>query len=603
MNYSVFKWLYTLYNIFIMEWWNFTDLTFVTFFSIVVACLLCIAFVVITFAVTSNSLIKDQKKIRSDALTTRVYKIDVKRNVVTYFNKTNLRVKRKIDMNGFYQRFNSEDVAKVKAWIFNICLDVKSVDPYLEVDVLVDRGHTSYFSLLKLIKYDALAGIIHAESFILKYITAEDTEAKNKQGKGIPTGVVKRSTMEEIFTKDKSTKGYTFAIRFFYKRQAALTNDKIERYMMMTLKNVIYPFASDYKVPRQIVDDGNNEMLLFDLRIDSQEEGLRLANSMAHELNKCIGVNGFSNSVNFSIGVVENALHYQDFESIYIKAQETSMSGQHTGEEVVLYQKQAQQNVEITKYRNEVEKMLKHGALRYLFRPIVDSHKHKVIGYFEYVKAYDTPFTTYGEMSKYASRFEKNKELFAIIAKFVIPKFSSECENKSWRLFLKISFLDLDYVVPVLNSIPESKSTRIVLVLDEQEINENSGNLEVLNGALNAIKNAKFELAMLMKDKNLLLDPSVYENFDYFVAGSMMISEIKVNSRSRLSIHTLIEQLLRYKRPIIATDLESWQSIELIIKSGVSIISTEVISPSNDMLLPIDKKKMDKLVDMDEAYN
>ena len=83
----------------------------------------------------------------------------------------------------------------------------------------------------------------------------------------------------------------------------------------------------------------------------------------------------------------------------------------------------------------------------------------------------------------------------------------------------------------------------------------------------------------------------------------MMIGEIKVNNRSRLSIHTLIEQLLKYKKPIIATDLESWQSIELIIKSGVSIISTEVVSPSNDMLLPIDKKKMDRLVDLDDKYN
>lgn len=409
--------------------------------------------------------------------------------------------------------------------------------------------------------------------------------------------------MEELVTKDKSTKGFTFAIRFFYKRQFVLTNDKIERYTMMTMKNAIYPFASNYKFPRQIIDDGNNELLLFDLRIDSQEEALRLANSIAHSIKKTIGVNGFENQVSFSIGVLENSLFYQDFESMVSKAQEACINGQHSNQEILVFKKEANPFGEINKYKQEVEKLLKPNALRYLFRPVIDSHRKRVIGYFEYVKTYDSPFSTYGEMSKYASRYNKNKQLFATVAKYVIPKFSSEAQERGWRLFLKVSFLDFDYIPSVLEQIPEANNIKLVLVVDEQEINENASNLDSLNHSLSVLRKEKLELAMLMKDKNLLLDSSVYENFDYFIAGSMMIGEIKVNNRSRLSIHTLIEQLLKYKKPIIATDLESWQSIELIVKSGISIVSTEVISPSNDMLLPIDKKKMDRLVDLDNKYN
>ena len=583
-----------------MKWWNFSDSAFVTFFVIVAVLFALAVFLIITYSLSASNEHRDLKKYKDGSLTTRVYVIDVKHNVVTYFNKNNIRQKRKIDMNGFYQRFNANDIAKVKTWIFNICLDFKSVDPYLEVDVLVNKGHTSYFSLLKLIKFDALQGIIHCESFILKYISPN---AFDKKHKGIPTGVLKRSAMEELVLKDKSTKGFTFAIRFFYKRQFVLSNDKIERYTMMTMKNAIYPFASNYKFPRQIIDDGNNELLLFDLRIDSQEEALRLANSIARSIKKCIGVNGFENQVSFSIGVLENSLFYQDFESMVSKAQEACINGQHSGQEILVFKKEANPFGEINKYKQEVEKLLKPNALRYLFRPVIDSHRKRVIGYFEYVKTYDSPFSTYGEMSKYASRYNKNKQLFATVAKYVIPKFSSEAQERSWRLFLKVSFLDFDYIPSVLSQIPEASNIKLVLVVDEQEINENASNLDSLNHSLSVLRNEKLELAMLMKDKNLLLDSSVYENFDYFIAGSMMIGEIKVNNRSRLSIHTLIEQLLKYKKPIIATDLESWQSIELIVKSGISIVSTEVISPSNDMLLPIDKKKMDRLVDLDNKYN
>ena len=43
-------------------------------------------------------------------------------------------------------------------------------------------------------------------------------------------------------------------------------------------------------------------------------------------------------------------------------------------------------------------------------------------------------------------------------------------------------------------------------------------------------------------------------------------------------------------------------AIELIIKSGVDIVSSETISPSNDMLLPLEKKKEEKLITMDDSY-
>ena len=205
-------------------------------------------------------------------------------------------------------------------------------------------------------------------------------------------------------------------------------------------------------------------------------------------------------------------------------------------------------------------------------------------------------------MSKYASKVNMSKEFFAMIARYVIPKFASEKQEDYWRLFMLVSLQDIDHMSEILKQIPQTKDIHLVLVFNEQEINENSTNLELLNSSLKSLRNDGFELAMLMKDKNLLLDPSVYYNFDYFVAGSMMIGEIKKNNRIRLSIHSLIESLLKYHRPIIATDLEGWQSIELIITSGVDIVSSETISSSNDMLLPREKKKIDKLIAMDDSY-
>ena len=584
-----------------MEWFNFHNKPFVIFTVLVLLVLVFLLFIVISLIVSTRRDYRYIERMKAESTTLRIFIIDVKKNSVIYFNRSDLRNKKEIDLNSFYSHFHTNDIDKIKSWIYSICTDYKTADKYLEADVLVNHGKMTYFSLLKLLKYDPNEGVIHLESFILKYITPNNTPNKKKK-KSSFTGVVKRSTMESLIVKEKSLKGFTFAIRFYYIRQKVLSNDKIERYMIMTLKNVIYPYSNNPRISRQIIDTGENELLLFDLRIASRDEAMVLATSIAHSIKKCIGVNGFADSINFSVGVVENAQYYQDLDSMILKAQEACMSAQHHGQEILLYQKQAAPLVEIDRYREEVENLMQPNSIRYLFRPIFDVKKRCTIGYFEYVKAYNTPFTSFAEMSKYASKVNMSKEFFAMIARYVIPKFASEKQEDYWRLFMLVSLQDIDHMSEILKQIPQSRDVHLVLVFNEQEINENSSNLELLNDSLKALRTDGFELAMLMKDKNLLLDSSVYYNFDYFVAGSMMIGEIRKNNRIRLSIHSLIESLLKYHRPIIATDLEGWQSIELIIKSGVDIVSSETISSSNDMLLPIEKKKIDKLVAMDDSY-
>ena len=584
-----------------MDWFNFQDRTFVTFFIIMMLVLFLLAFVIFTLLVLNHSFKTYENKIKQESISTRIYTIDVKNNVVVYFNRSDIKNKRKMDLASFYIHFHQNDSQKVREWILSICQNYKTAEQYLEADILTNRGKATYFSLLKLLKYNPDIGVIHLESHILRYITPTNYSSRKK---GVLSGVVKRSVMKNIITKSKSLRGFTFAIRFFYIRQKALSNEKIERYMMMTLKNEVYPFASNKHQPRQIIDDSGNEVILFDIKIQSRDEAMQLAASISHSLKKSIGVNGYADSVNFAIGVVENAQFYQDFDNIVQKAQEACITAQQNGQDVFIYQKsRGPISHELNRVNEDVSQLIDSNNLRYLFRPIVDTTKRgSPFGYFEYVKAYNSPFSSFAEMSKYAAKVGRNRELFANVAKTIIPKFASEKPSQNCRLFLSVSMIDIDHMAEILPQISQSKTIRLVLVFDEQEVNENSSQLDLLNASLKKFRVLGYEIALLLQDKNLLLDPSVYTNFDYFIAGASMMGEIKKNNRVRLSIHTLIEQLMRFNQPIIATDLEGWQAIELILKSGISIVSSEAISASNDMLLPIEKKKALKLHNMYENF-
>ena len=584
-----------------MDWWNFQDHYFLSFFIIITLVLVLLIIVLITFIVTNRSFVKYEEKIKQESISTRIFAIDVKNDKVVFFNRSDMKHKRQMNLSGFYFHFHQNDTEKVQQWIYSIMTDPKNCDQYLEADVVVNRGKATYFSLLKLLKYDPKVGIIHLESHILRYITPTNFSSKKKDAL---SGVVKRSTMQGIIKKSKSLRGFTFAIRFFYIRQKALSNEKIERYMMMTLKNEVYPFTTNKRNPRQIIDDSGNEVLLFDIHLSTRDEAMQLAASISHSLRKCIGVNGYIDSVNFAIGVVENAQFYQDFDMIVQKAQEACITAQQNSQDVYIYQKShGTMYQELNKFNDEVDRLLDNKNLRYLYRPIIDTSKiGSPFGYFEYVRAYSSPFSSFAEMSKYAARVGRNRELFANIAKTIIPKFAAEKPSQNCRLFLSVSLMDIDHMSEILPQIPASKDIRLVLVFDEQEVNENASSLELLNSSLKKLHQLHYELGLLLQDKNLLLDPSVYTNFDYFVAGAAMMGEIKKNNRVRLSIHTLIESLMKYDQPIIATDLEGMQAVELIIKSGVSIVSAEAISPSNDMLLPVEKKKLVKLHDMYENF-
>ena len=584
-----------------MKLGDFTDINFIIFFVLIIVLGLLLSLVIMFFVIAHVNENRFYRQINYESTTTRIFVIDVKKNKFIQFNKSDIAHKSSNDLFTFYSHFHPNDIDRVKNWIFQICTNPKEAPEYLEADVLLNRSKSFCFSLLRLVDYKSDIGLIHLESHLLKYITPINAVKKKNDRKG-PTGIVKRSQIMQAVNRNKSLSGFTYCIRFFYTKQKVISNDKIERYMIMNLKNAVYPYANSFKTPRQIMDNGDSELFLFDLRISNKESAMQLATSLSHSIKKQIEVNGFAGYVNFSIGVVENGTFYQDYDAIEEKAREACISGQTNSKEIVMYQRNATAINEMSVYSDQIDHILKDGVLRFLYRPIINVKTSQTIGYFEYVKAYDSPFSNFNEMSKYASRINKNLELFAIVCKHVIPKFLSERQEESARLFLSISMIDINNIVDIITHVPNYNKANIVLVFDEQELNENSNNVELLIETLDRLKSSGFSLALSLKDKNLLLNDKVYFQFHYFVVGSAMMEEVKHNNRIRLSLYALLESLMKYNRPIIATDLEGWQAVELIIKSGISHISSDAVAASNDMLLPVERKKMEKLTAMADKY-
>ena len=97
-----------------MKWFDFSNIPFVIFLVLVTIALSFLTFLIISLILSSRKDYKYIERMKTESTTIRVFVIDVKKNSVVYFNRSDLRNKRQIDLNSFYSNFHTNDVDKIK---------------------------------------------------------------------------------------------------------------------------------------------------------------------------------------------------------------------------------------------------------------------------------------------------------------------------------------------------------------------------------------------------------------------------------------------------------------------------------------------------------
>lgn len=545
---------------------------------------------IISFILAQTSSKRYKNDIYETSNSLRVFIIDAKNDRVRYFNRSRLQRKKTSTITAFYNQFPANERDKIITWVGDLLDNTPNTPKYLEINVLINFNKKSYFSLLQVTKVDHTKDIIYLESYILKYMYA--TKTKNIKVRKF----LSREKFIACLNAYHQPKGVTFAIDFFNKRTL---EEEVPHLLFSQIKNVLVPYITPY---RPMIEHGDNQLIISDLKISQRTNMLAFINTLRNEINRLLMISSETDTVGFSFGVAENKYFYNSTDSLIDSVVELSQVAKEDGKDFLIFEEGKKINPEgdVLHYRTEVERIIQDKKIRYTYQPIYNAAKSRMLGYQAHFEPLDSLFDSIDELKAYAIRTEDDKELFATIARNSISRFIQQRDGVSLKLFFPLSINEIGYVNRTFSHISSIKDANIVLIFSEPEILDLS--TDAMDSTIQLIKTFKskgYEVALLIDENEAALPSSAYEIFDFFMLSvSAHITNRKLQNRQLPSFQALIEKLLRYNRPILAIDIPTWSLVEYVIKLGIDIVSSDAIAPGDENILPLNKKSITKLKNM-----
>ena len=547
--------------------------------------------VVVTFIISKRKDHLFLSKVVDSSNSIRVFRLDIKNDRTDYYNAANIRNRRTSSLTNFYNMFPSSEREKLIDWVGSLLDKDSDAQQTLEISVIVHRNRKKYFTLLQVTKIDYENQIIHLESHLLKFMNVSRSRRNNE-------GFYKFSTELALSRalKERPNRGFTVVLRFYLKN----STDKISRLDFAHIKNALVPFISNNRMMSEYSEE---EIIITDFKSSIRGQVVQAMHMIEAELRRRMSVKSSIEYLAYSAGVIENKLLDSDLEKIIREGEKLSITAQEEGLRYLFYEENGKLiTPEHTQnYRTEVERIIYDKRFQYLYRPVYDVGRGKVIGYKAIIKPLDSFFGSIEELKSYAYKTNDDRELFSTLARNSISRFIQQKSEKNHILFFDVSYNETSFVARTLSHIQGIKETKIVVVINEQDfIDLPSMTSESVIAMITNLRSNGYQCALRIKDKsNLTLLPKIYDTFDYFIIDSD--AELSGRSLNQLPIfQKLIENLLKFHKILVADNMSSYDSVELLVRLGVEIVSSETIGPSDENVLPIAKKtmmKLDKIID------
>jgi len=536
---------------------------------------------------------KHRYKIKTAVNPTRIFVIDFGRDRSLFFDKRRFSQRNEGNVEAFFHQFESNAVEGMRAWLDNL-INGQEVPLFYEADVNVASLKSTFFSLLQVLKVDKEKKIVYLESYLLRYLRPRHQINHRLEGKH-QSYFRNYERVTSLYKKaHHKQRGILMVIRFFkiHKRQEGDLD--LEKLLITKLKDYLSLFINPNRV---MFDIDDLHVGVLDSRAQDYKKTRVIANSIQHHLSSFMNINGID-GYSFSIGVAEAKL-FASFEDIIGVARDSAFIAE-TKNQFIFYHDNLQPETGLSSdyVRSELDNFIKEKKMQLLFRPLVNVEKADIVGYIAYIEPYQSSFNNYQELTDYAIKSDRDKELFSVVCRKTTSLFYNEVQNHSYKLFMPAQLINRDSIVRSLARMNHVNEIDLVLMFDSDDIEASLNNIEEVKIVLEDIKRSGFKISLTLQDTELILPNAIYAMFDFYFVDDRLLKKSYKNERNRVYLLSALGKLLRYKKPIVLSDLLNWSDIEYFVRAGVDYVSSEEISKKSAMILPIEKKKMQKITNM-----
>lgn len=546
--------------------------------------------IVVSMILSNHENVNVKKKFELAENTTRIICIDAKNNKVRYFNKSDIEHQAVCSVEEFLNNFPMEEKVRFEKWIDELLSTKKNVSDYLEVDVIFEREKKSYYSFLQLQKLDKRKKIIHLESYVMKYLDVKNKTDKKKLSNITVTNIEQMLTIEKMKNKNK---GSFLFVAFRNTKIQDEDDDKVSSLFFVCAKNIIAPYLTSNCT---IADYSQSSFTIYYPGISSRKNLLRLMHSISKTISKYLKINSYNEDYNYSItGTLINEDNCT-YKQLVRNTKSISVTAMDHNDHIMIYDDNSVSSVEITSsYENEFNTLISKRDFKILYQPVINIKTGAILAYNSTIKCNNTIFSNIQELKEYAYKVGKIKDLFTMFNKKILSRYLNE-NISNVKLIYNVSVLEREHVAKSFSHIAGIDSEDIILTFSELEISEWLSEEEEIISSINNLKEHGYKVALKIDKKELLLTNELMKVFDYFILDSELIKDCRRSGRSILIIHTLIDTLKSYDKNIIAYGLDTNNSMYLICKMGIKYVSSNLISQADEMILPIEKKKLSKVM-------
>ena len=541
--------------------------------------------VIILFSVLNHREEAHNKDIKDLSNSLRIFVIDVPNDKVRYFNSAHLRDRKTTSITTFYNQFTSKERENLINWIGNLLDQNEDTPKFIEVTVFIRASKQNVTSVLEVAKIDYKKQLIYIESHLLQ--TTFKSKAKGER--------LEFSKHDYLFKRIFSSngRGVTFAFNFFNKRTKTADFSQLA---YADIRDIMVGFTSEDIV---LCEEKYGQIIITNFSIRGKNEINSFIESVKARVNRFLLIKSYSDSIDYTIGVIENSENFRDAKTLIKNALMVSDLTKDSENQIAFFNdiKTILIDDQGKQFRTDVQEVIEDNKLHYYFQPIYNVDRGRVIGYKSSIVPYDSYFHEIDTLKNYAMRTEDDKELFSIITKNVISRFVQEKNDNNFLLFFPVSFNEINFVNKSLGHTRGVSDCNIVIVLKERELSNlpDEYEEEALVNSIRSFKSKGYAVALEIDDDILTLSPKLYSSFDYFNLSVATHISKKNAGRNLPSFQGLIEKLLHYETPIIALDIQSWDIVELVYRLGVSNICSDAIAQPAENIMPLQRKIITKI--------